>query len=219
VLAVAHRAGNDLDVLREASLLGADVVEADVHLHHGRLEVRHQKSMGPLPWLWDRWQLYPAELERLLLDQLMDALPPGQTVMLDLKGVGRVGPSTLDYLHTRAVEHPLWVCARWWPSSLAFADVPWAKVLLSARGRTEVARLRRRLRAGSPPYGVCVHLSVLSPDLVDEVQSYGTKVLSWPVDDEASLTRAHALGIDGVITKDLGIVKALAGTHRTDTSS
>lgn len=211
MLAVAHRAGNDLEVLRQAALLGAHVVEADVHLHRGRLEVRHQKSMGRLPWLWDKWQVYPADLERLLLDELMDALPVGQTVMLDLKGVGKVGPSTLAHLHARSVEHPLWVCARWWPSALAFADAPWAKVLLSARGRTEITRLRRHLRTGPVPFGVSVHLSMLRPDLVDEIQSFGTKVLSWPVDDEASLTRAHALGIDGAITKDLGIVKELVG--------
>jgi glycerophosphoryl diester phosphodiesterase len=211
VLAVAHRAGNDLDVLQQAALLGADVIEADVHLHRGRLEVRHEKSMGPLPWLWDKWQVYPADKERLLLDELMDALPVGTTVMLDLKGVGRVGPQTLDHLRSRSVEHPLWVCARWWPSSLAFLDAPWANVLLSARGRTEIARLRRRCAAGSPPYGVSVHLSMLSPDLVSELQSYGTKVLSWPVDDDIALSRARALGIDGAITKDLGIVKELAG--------
>ena len=210
MLAVAHRAGNDLEVLRQAALLGADIIEADVHLHRGRLEVRHQKSMGPLPWLWDKWQLYPADLERLLLDQLMDALPPGTKVMLDLKGVGQVGPETLRHLHERAVEHPLLVCARWWPSALSFVDVPWAKVLLSARGRTEIARLRRYLRAGSPPYGVSLHLSMITPRLVAEIHSYGTIVLSWPVDDQASLERAHALGIDGAITKDLDIVRELA---------
>ena len=214
MLAVAHRAGNDLAALHEAALLGADVIEADVHLHRGRLEVRHQKSMGPLPWLWDKWQVYPADLERLLLDELMDALPAGQTVMLDLKGVGQVGPSTLEHLRSRSVEHPLLVCARWWPSSLAFADVPWAKVLLSARGRTEIARLRHRLHSGvTPPYGVSVHLSMLRPDLVAEIQSYGTLVLSWPVDDPVSLTRARALGIDGAITKDLDIVRELVVTH------
>jgi glycerophosphoryl diester phosphodiesterase len=213
LLAVAHRAGNDLDALREAALLGADVIEADVHLHRGRLEVRHLKTMGPLPWLWDKWQVYPADLERLLLDQLLDALPHGQTVMLDLKGVGKVGPETLRHLHERSVEHPLLVCARWWPSSLAFAGAPWAKVLLSARGRTEIARLRRRLRTGSPPYGVSVHLSMLTPALVREIQAAGTLVLSWPVDDPASLERARVLGIDGAITKDLGIVKELVATR------
>ena len=209
MLAVAHRAGNDLDVLRKAALLGADIIEADVHLHRGRLEVRHEKSMGPLPWLWDKWKVYPADLERMLLDELMDALPTGTTVMLDLKGVGRVGPETLRHLHERTVEHPLLVCARWWPSAQAFLDAPWAKVLLSARGRAEIARLRRHLRAGSPPYGVSLHLSMLTPELVAEVQSYGTLVLSWPVDDRASLERAKQLGIDGAITKDLDIVREL----------
>jgi hypothetical protein len=213
MLAVAHRAGNDLDVLQEAARLGADVIEADVHLHRNRLEVRHQKSLGPLPWLWDRWELYPASQERLMLDHLLDALPLGQTVMLDLKGVGQVGPRTLGHLHERSVEHPLLVCARWWPSALAFREVRWARVLLSARGRTEVARLRRHLRTSPPPYGVSVHLSLLTPALVDEIQARGTLVLSWPVDDTASLTRAQALGIDGVITKDLEIVKELVA-HR-----
>lgn len=213
MLAVAHRAGNDLEALREASRLGAAVVEADVHLHRGRLEVRHQKAMGPLPWFWDGRTVYPASLERPGLEELLDALPEGQTVMLDLKGVGRVGPRTLAALQQRSVQHPLWVCARWWPSALAFDGVPWARVLLSARGRTELGRLLRRIAAGHPPYGVSVHLSVLTPDVVAGIQEHGTKVLSWPVDDEASLSRAAALGIDGAITKDLRIVEQLA-RHR-----
>ncbi len=210
MLAVAHRAGNDLDVLHEAATLGADIIEADVHLHRGRLEVRHQKALGPLPWLWDSWKVYPADFERLLLDELLDALPAGQTVMLDLKGVGRVGPQTLLHLQERSVEHPLLVCARWWPSVLAFSDQPWAKVLLSARGRTEIARLRRYLRTNPPPYGVSLHLTMLTPSLVEELHERGVRVLSWPVDDAVSLTRARALGIDGAITKDLGIVRELA---------
>jgi hypothetical protein len=213
LLAVAHRAGNDLEVLREAAQLGADVIEADVHLHRGRLEVRHLKSMGPLPWLWDRWELHPASAERLLLDQLLDALPAGQKVMLDLKGVGQVGPETLRHLHERSVEHPLWVCARWWPSSLAFRDVPWAKALLSARGRSEIARLRRWVRSGRSAYGVSLHLSMLTPSLVREIQAAGSIVLTWPVDDQASLERARGLGVDGAITKDLSIVSELAASR------
>jgi hypothetical protein len=212
MLAVAHRAGNDLATLREAARLGADVIEADVHLHKGRLEVRHTKSLGPLPWLWDRWALYPVDPGQLMLDQLMASLPVGQTVMLDLKGVGRVGPETLRFLQQQAVEHPLWVCARWWPSSLAFADQSWARVLLSCRGRTEIARLRRWLRTGRAPYGVSIHLSMLTPDLVHEIQARGSKVLSWPVDDVHALAEARRLQIDGAITKDLDVVRELVAT-------
>lgn len=211
MLAVAHRGGNDLETLRAATLLGADVIEADVHLSGGRLEVRHEKSLGPLPWRWDRWYLSPIDEEQLLLHHLMDALPPKQTVMLDLKGVGRVGTQVVRHLHERSPQHPIWVCARWWPSVAPFREVPWARVLLSARGRTELGRLRRELRTGIAPHGVSLHLSLLTPDLVREIKETVQTVLTWPVDDEASLDRAEQVGVDGVITKDLEIVHAVVG--------
>jgi glycerophosphoryl diester phosphodiesterase len=216
VLAVAHRAGNDLQVLREAALLGADVVEADVHLHRGRLEVRHEKSVGRLPWLWDKWQVYPRTHPRMVLDELLDALPLGTTVMLDLKGVGRAGAEVALAVHARAPEHPVLVCARWWPAVAPFRELPWARVLLSARGRVELARLRRRLRAGDPPDGVSVHLSMLDPLVVAELKEQVPLVLTWPVDDLAALERASFCGVDGAITKDLDIVGRILGARRQE---
>jgi glycerophosphoryl diester phosphodiesterase len=213
VLAVAHRAGNDLAALRAAALLGADVIEADVHLSGGQLEVRHEKSLGPLPWRWEKWQLTPRDPEQLMLQHLLDALPPRTTVMLDLKGVGRVGVETVRHLHARSPEHPVLVCARWWPSVAPFRGVGWAQVLLSARGRTELARLRRLLRTGAAPDGVSLHLSLLTPELVAEIKEQVPLVLTWPVDDPASLAAAERVGVDGVITKDLEIVRRVVAAR------
>jgi hypothetical protein len=69
---VAHRAGNQLDLLRaaEADHCGA-IVEADVHLFRGRLEIRHLKTLGPLPVFWDRWQIAPPWRPHLLLSDLV----------------------------------------------------------------------------------------------------------------------------------------------------
>lgn len=206
MLAVAHRGGNDLDELRRACDAGADVIEADVHLHQGRLEVRHHKSLGPLPWYWDKWELQPAARFPLRLDHLLDALPPGTTLMLDLKGVGRAGSRVARALHERAPGTPLMVCARWWPSVLPFRDVPWARTLLSARGDLELRRLRRRLRTGSAPDGVSLHLSLLTPAVVAEVHEQVPLILTWPVDDRTSLAAAARVGVDGVITKSLDVV-------------
>src|SRR4029079_6083948 len=64
-LAIAHRAGNSLAGLHAANRLGVDVIECDVHHHRGRLEVRHLKTAGPLPFLWDRWELVSAAATRL----------------------------------------------------------------------------------------------------------------------------------------------------------
>ena len=84
-LTIAHRAGNRLASLARAYADGVDYAEADVWLHRGRLEVRHEKTAGPLPILWDRWLLKPGWTPRLLLGDLFAVAGRGR-LYLDLKG-------------------------------------------------------------------------------------------------------------------------------------
>ena len=213
MLAVAHRRGNEVLTLREAALLGADVIEGDVHLHRGRLEVRHQKSMGPLPWFWEKWKVFPPTIPRPPLEELLEGRPAGATLMLDLKGIGRVGAKARVALAEHPPHEPFLVCARWWPSLRHFRDHEAARIVLSARGPLALRRILQKVRDGHRPYGVSVHLETLTPESVKELQSYGVLVLSWPVDDAASLARARELGIDGAITKDLEIMKEVLATR------
>src|SRR5437762_473370 len=85
-LTIAHRAGNDPARARLAIEAGVDVLEADVWRHRGRLEVRHTKTMGRIPLLWDRWSLERGWGARLELEALLELLPPSSAIMLDLKG-------------------------------------------------------------------------------------------------------------------------------------
>lgn len=224
VLAVAHRAGNDLVALQDALARDADVVEADVHSHRGRLEVRHHKAIGPLPWRWDRkagvgpvpllrdaWQVRPASDFPLRLPELLDVAGVHPMLMLDLKGIGGVGPAVVRLLHARAPQTPLIVCGRWWPSVDAFAAAPWARPVLSARGRTELARLRKRLRHGPAMYGVSIHRSLLEPEVVRELRSRVQLVMTWPVNDHEALDDVLARGVNGVITDDSGVLEAVVG--------
>ena len=218
VLAVAHRAGNSIAALNAALDAGAHVLEADVHQHRGLLEVRHHKRLGPLPYLWDRsgtgqlpslrdeWELLP-HTPQLPLHELLDAAAGGATLMLDLKGVGRVGPATVRLLHERVPTAPVVVCGRWWPSVTAFAGREWARPVLSARGRTERARLRRRLRREPPLYGVSVHRSLLDRQVVDELRSRVEVVMTWPVNDHAALAEVLDVGVNGVITDDDAVLR------------
>ena len=73
---IAHRAGNDPAHARSAWEAGADLIEADVWLYRGRLEVRHTKTMRGLPLLWDRWSLAPGWGPRLLLGDRYRASHP-----------------------------------------------------------------------------------------------------------------------------------------------
>lgn len=211
VVAVAHRAGNSLAALQAAADAGADIVEADVHATSGRLELRHSKSLGPLPWLWDRgpWELTPVSVVQLQLAELLDALHPEATLMLDLKGVGSVGRRTVEALHVRSPARPVLVCSRWWPSVEQFAQAPWARQVLTARNRAELVRLRRRVRRGSAPYGVSVHASLLSRPVVAELRDHVDIVLTWPIDDVDGLDRVVGLGVNGVITNSTHVLHAL----------
>src|SRR4051812_45642760 len=98
---VAHRAGNDLDLLRRAESVRPRLIEADVHLFRGRLEVRHLKTLGPLPVLWDRWYLAPPGTPRLELHQVLAAAGPETALMLDLKGGARLARRVAGALEGR----------------------------------------------------------------------------------------------------------------------
>ena len=86
VLTIAHRAGNSLSGLHAANELGVDVIEADIHHYRGRLEVRHLKTAGPLPFLWDKGELVRGSAPRLGLHELLEADEHGTLFMLDIKG-------------------------------------------------------------------------------------------------------------------------------------
>ena len=118
VLGIAHRAGNSLAGLHQANELGVDVIECDVHGYRGRLEVRHLKTAGPLPFLWDRWELASASAPRLGLAELLAADRHGTTLHARPQG-----PATSPRPRGRptsctrsATSDAVWVCGRYWPS-------------------------------------------------------------------------------------------------------
>jgi glycerophosphoryl diester phosphodiesterase len=221
VLAVAHRAGNHLATLADAVDAGADVLETDVHCRRGRLEVRHEKSAGPLPFYWDRapagrvplltdrWHVVPVAERSLLLADVLRAAPGARALMLDLKGWGGVGPSVVRALREHAPGVPVLVCARWWPSVDAVATVPGVRPVLSVRSGAELARLHRRLQRGPAPWGVSVHRSLVHPALVARLHEQVERVLTWPVNDDHALETVLRAGVRGVITDEPAVLRAV----------
>jgi glycerophosphoryl diester phosphodiesterase len=218
-LVVAHRAGNSLAGLRAAVDLGVDVIECDVHRHQGRLEVRHLKTAGPLPFLWDRWELASAYRPRLGLAELLEAAQHGATLMLDVKG-RRVETSRAIAAALRRDGHdrPVLACGRYWPAIDELAALPFVRRVLSARNGVELARLRRRLaerpHSAPPPYGVSVHWSLLAPGVVAELHRSVEVVMSWPVDDVVTLDRVLACGVTGVISDTTEVLADLVSRRR-----
>jgi glycerophosphoryl diester phosphodiesterase len=208
MLAIAHRSGNTVAGLREALDAGVDLVEADVHAYRGRLEVRHHRSMAGLPFLWDRdGVIRRRSHHRLVLADLVEALGDDHRLMIDLKGVHpRLAPKVARLLREASPGRSLSVCTKSWWMLDAF-DVPVQRVL-SAATRRGLARLLARVEA-APVHGVSVRLSLLTPEVVDQLHRGTDLVMAWPVDTPEALEQARRVGADAVISKDLDLLKGL----------
>jgi hypothetical protein len=196
---VAHRAGNDLARLRDAAALGLPLAEADLHLHRGRLEVRHLKTAGPIPVLWDRWELASPRAPRLLLETLLEAAAGGPELMLDLKGhdprlPGRVLTAIRD--SGRRVT----VCSQDWRLLEPLGDVPRLRVVHSVGGSRALTRLHRRF-AGMRLSGISIHRRLLDAATVQRLLERTELLMTWPVESVPEARRLAALGVHGVISR------------------
>jgi glycerophosphoryl diester phosphodiesterase len=214
---VAHRAGNELARLRRAEALGVALVEADVHLHAGRLEVRHLKTLGPLPILWDRWTVVSARTPRLPLEALLAAAAPGTELMLDVKGHDRRLCSRLAAAlpGQRAGAGPwrLTVCSQAWELLEPLAErLPDARIVHSIGSRRQLTALRRRF-AGRRLKGVSIHRKLLDRSVVADLRARADIVMTWPVETPAEARALAAWGVDGVITQSFESIAPALGAR------
>src|SRR3954451_21844711 len=208
---VAHRAGNDLELLRRAERVRPRLIEADVHLYRGRLEVRHLKTLGPLPVLWDRWYLAPAGAPRLELAALLAGAGAETELMLDLKGRDpRLARRVVHELARRPPAGAVGVCSRRWRLLEPFLDHPEVRALHSVGSRRQLRALRRRFR-GRRLAGISIHRRLLDPATVADLRARAELIVSWPVATVEEARRLGAWGVGGGITeRSEALAEALA---------
>jgi hypothetical protein len=212
---VAHRAGNQLERLRstEAEGLGA-VVEADVNLFRGRLEIHHMKTVGPLPLLSNRWELAPPWRPRLLLAELLDAAAPTTELMLDLKGRNRrLANLVIEALEPYLGSRRLTVCARSWPLLEAFEGLPVRRV--HSVGTARQLRALIRHARGARIEGVSIHERLLDLGAVTELRRLSAVVMTWPVNDLPRAAELAQLGVDGLISDRPALISGLVASEAT----
>ncbi|WP_322817725.1 hypothetical protein [Tepidiforma sp.] len=208
--AVAHRAGNEPARLAEALAAGAPVVEADVWLHRGRLEIRHTKTAGPLPILWDRWELRPGWKPRRRLPDLLAETPASVLLHLDLKGWDdRLGPAIRQAMRELAPGRSYLVSAQRWSLLEPFHQEPTALVVHSIGSARRFERIAQHL-ADRHPTAVAIHRELLTAARAERLAALADLVLAWPVNDPALLGPLAELGVRGVITDAPAVVRAVA---------
>jgi glycerophosphoryl diester phosphodiesterase len=198
---VAHRAANTLAELERAAGEGVAMVEGDVHLFWGRLEVRHLKTIGPIPILWDRWFLANPFKPRLRLERVLRDAGEDVHLMLDLKGArSAVGGAVRCALMARAPGRPVTVCSRNWRALARLGVVSGVRVIYSVGSRRQLRALLGRFGPGTLE-GVSVHADLLTPAIVGELRDRAATVMSWPIDSSDRADVLAGWGVQGFITE------------------
>ena len=207
---IAHRAGNTPETLRAAAAAGTcDVAEADVHLFRGRLEVRHAKTVGPIPLLWERWHLIDRSAPRPVLEELLEvAASLDIGLMLDLKGpdprmVGAVRRAIAGWGGGRR----LFVCGRIWRTIDGLRETADVRTLHSVGSRWQLRALRRRYRAGDLE-GVTLDWRLLTPSVVADMRAMAPEVWAWIVDDPVRAETLTGWGVTGITTDVPELIRA-----------
>ena len=210
-LIIAHRAANDLLRLADARALGVDVIEGDVWLHRDRLEIRHKKTAGPLPLLWDKWSLASGWSPRLELSDLLRSAPPGDRLMLDLKGWNPALPARV-LAALRAEESPrtIAICAQTWEFVDQFRDIPNVTRVYSIGS----ARMLRRFAAAplAASAGVIsINARLITEEVARQLRRPDRAIITWNVPTFARAEQLLELGVDGIITEDTQLIRQLKG--------
>jgi len=207
---IAHRAGNETSLLRSAEAAGADVIEADVWFNDGALEVRHLKTMGPIPVLWDRWALRPGWTPRRQLDQLLAEAAASTRFMFDLKGTDPLLPEVLaEQMAAIAPERPYWVCSRGWDLLEPFQRRPGVQVVHSIGSERQLRDVWARL-TWHTQHAISIHRKLLTSAAVAALKEKASVVVTWPVNSQADFELVRGLGVDGITSDSIELIGTLA---------
>lgn len=199
---VAHRAGNHLPKAERAVRRGVDMLEADVWRYRKRLEVRHLKTLGPLPILWDRWVLAPGWTPRLHLDELLAATPADVPIMFDLKGEDpNLSSSIVAEMRRDHPDRPIIMCTRFWIQLDRIRDEPDVHRIYSVGDEKERAGIFSRIDGMEHP-AVSIHRNLVTPSLMKRFHECGAVVMAWGATTREQADLLLSLGVDGLTVSE-----------------
>lgn len=206
-LVIAHRAGNELHEAKAAFAAGADLIETDIWRYRKRLELRHIKTMGPVPLLWDRWELHRGWGPRFQLAHLLDDLPVSARLFLDLKGTDTQLPlDIVAYIREKQPERRIILCGRTWAQLDRVAEEQDVTIFYSVGSDEELAAIWSRLDRMEHP-AISINKRYLNAESVARFKERDVTIVTWTVNTFAEAKALHALGVDGFTTDNPELIR------------
>jgi glycerophosphoryl diester phosphodiesterase len=232
---IAHGFGNSRRRLSRALIGPVDVVETDVRFQDGKMAVRHERKLGPLPILIDEnsslhmksahwlrlrlWRWFIAlQRDPLFLQEVLAKVKDKRGVLLDLKGRYGAREEALartlaEMLGRMGMEEQATICGQNWTLLRHLqAAAPHLRVHYSVDSTDQLKAFQAMLDH-DPIRGICLNQSLIEEPLIERLKGLRMTIYTWTVDD---LWRAHELlelGIDGIISNSLEML-GLLGTSQ-----
>jgi len=204
---VAHRYGNTI----ETALIGsdiADMVEIDVHLWHGRLEVRHAKRLWILQRQWEQWHLLPSDTTVPSFADILSSMPPDTPLLVDIKGWR---PKMVRLIREAlGDERQIVASARGWWLLRHIRDRPKTTVLRSVGTRWQLWLIKRMKHSrGGPTPGTVIHQGLLEPGTAGVLLKMGPDLYTWNVESKERAGELTEMGATGLIIDDSRLLTVL----------
>jgi len=235
---IAHGFGNSRRRWARALSGAVDLIETDVRFQDGKMVVRHERKLGPLPVLIDEktslhigsehgwrlllWRWFIA-LQRnpLALQEVLAEAKDKRGLLLDLKGQygdreEALAQTLAEMLERMDMEEQVTICGlNWRLLGHLRAAAPHLKVHYSI-GSADQIRAFQAMLERDPIRRICLNHSLAEEPLIERLKGLGMTIYTWAVDD---LPRAHellGLGIDGIISNSLEMLGLLDAGHRQE---
>ncbi len=196
---VAHRAGNTVAGARQAKEV-VDLVELDVHVFRGLVEVRHEKVLRPTSRLWEKWYLLPRGTRGVPIEEILEAVGPQTRLLVDLKCWTRRAARRIK--RSLPAPQPVTVASRSWWVLGEFSDRPSVRMLRSCGNRLQLWLVRRVPGLGDR-VGVVIHERLLDATTVRALTVRTSLVFCWGVTEPERGRDLVEAGVSGLIVDDL----------------
>ena len=202
VLGVAHNAGNNPGTTAAALRDGARVIEIDV------LSARGQLVAGrPMPWPWLAGRLFRGPT----LTEAWDDAAAADVTKLDLMQTDRTFLDELAaFLASRADSRRVMISSRDAAALLYLhRRLPDVTMLFSVAYPEAVHQLQTDRTLQEAIGGASVFQGLVDANLVSWLHQHKLIILAWTVNDGQRFNQLVRLGVDGITTANLAILRAL----------
>ncbi len=202
VLGVAHNAGNNPGTLATALREGADVIEIDV------LSARGQLVAGrPQPWSWLAERLFQGPT----LADAWNQAAAADVIKLDLMQTDRKFLAELAaFLNQRSRSRRVMISIRDAGALLYLhRRLPGLTLLFSVAFPDTVHQLQSDHALQQAIGGASVFQGLVDANLVTWMHEHKLIILAWTVNEGDRFNQLVRLGVDGITTANLVILRAL----------